>query len=272
MSINYVTRHDGFTLRDLVSYKEKHNEANGEGNRDGVSDNHSWNCGAEGPTTYPAIVRIRSMQQRNFLASLLLSAGVPMLLGGDELGHSQQGNNNPYCQDNEVSWIDWDLNEEAIALLDFTKQLVRLRAAHPVFRRRRSLLGKEIGPSWEKDVVWFTSDAVQIDEVRWRTIDDPRRRIGDPYALGMFLNGRAVFDRNLASERIADDSFMLAFNGGTDLVLFTLPNLSRVARYELIIDTNDITSTMDEGVTAQEFRAGESIRLTGHSMVVLRAF
>src|SRR4029450_12745317 len=150
-SINFVTAHDGFTLNDLVSYNEKHNQANGEGNRDGTNDNRSWNCGVEGPTDDPEGVALRERQKRNFLASVLLSAGVPMLLAGDELSHTQDGNNNAYCQDNEISWLDWNLDERRRALLEFTRGIIALRRDHPVFRRRRVFQGQGLHGSGLKD-------------------------------------------------------------------------------------------------------------------------
>jgi isoamylase len=204
-SVNFVTTHDSFTLHDLVSYNEKHNEANAEHNIDGANDNHSWNCGVEGPTDNPAILRLREQQKRNFLTTLFLSAGVPVLYAGDELGNTQMGNNNPYCQDNETSWINWQLDERGEALLEFTRKLIALRAAHPVFRRRKTFEGREVDGSGVKDVGWFAADGTEMDVARWLQ--------PDIYALGMFLHGRAVFDRTTVSERITDDSFLLLFNG-----------------------------------------------------------
>ena len=262
-SINFVTSQDGFTLYDLVSYNEKHNEDNGEDNRDGLKDDRSWNCGTEGPTNDPAITRLRSRQKRNFLTSLFLSAGVPALLSGDEINRTQRGNNNPYCQDNTVSWIDWKLDDEANALLQFTKQLLALRAAHPVFRRRKSFQGQEIGHTGTKDIGWFTSDAAEIDECTWRTPDF--------YALGMFLNGQAVFDRTTSSERVSDDSFMLLFNGGNASVRFTLPGLPWATSYKPIINTDIAVTERNDDAIAYDLKAGETIQLTAHSMAVLRA-
>src|SRR5262249_25482226 len=202
-SINFVTYHDGFTLQDLVSYDRKHNEANGEDNRDGVKFDDSWNCGVEGLTGDLGILTIRDRQKRNFLTSLLLSAGVPTLLAGDEFGRTQLGNNNPYCQDNEVSWINWQVDESAEALLRFTRQLLELRAAHPVFRRRKPFLGGEIRNTKTKDVGWFVPDGSEIDRVKWPD--------SMSYTFGMFLNGQAAFGRSTWIERITHDSFLMLF-------------------------------------------------------------
>src|SRR5918994_759074 len=181
-SINFITAHDGFTLRDLVSYNEKHNEANGEGNKDGTTDNRSWNCGAEGPTDDPAVNALRARQQRNFLATLLLSQGVPMLLGGDELGRTQNGNNNAWCQDNERSWFDW-ANADA-GLLHFTERLIRFRHRHPVFCRRRWFQGRPIHGTGVSDIGWFTPGGHEMSEHDWQATFCR--------SLGVFLNGSAI--------------------------------------------------------------------------------
>ena len=183
-SINFVTCHDGFTLRDLVSYDRKHNEANLEGNRDGTDDNRSWNCGVEGETDDPEVNELRDRQIRNFLATLLLSQGTPMLLAGDEIRRTQQGNNNAYCQDNELSWVDWELGERADGLLEFTRRLLRLRAEHPVFRRSAFLTGEEHRGSGAPDVWWFRPDGRRMSQADWAR--------GDAFALGAFLNGAEI--------------------------------------------------------------------------------
>ncbi|MDT8444258.1 MAG: glycogen debranching protein GlgX [Desulfuromonadales bacterium] len=213
-SINFVTAHDGFTLRDLVSYDEKHNEANGEENRDGADDNGSWNCGVEGPIDDPAVLTLRARQQRNFLATLLLSQGVPMLLGGDEIGRSQQGNNNAYCQDNEISWYDWENTDEE--LLAFTRKLIAFRHSHPVFRRRRWFQGRAIHGAEITDIAWFTHEGEQLAEEDW----------GEGYAksLGVYLNGKAIPNPNPRNEPVIDDSFYVIFNAHYESLTFRLPS------------------------------------------------
>jgi isoamylase len=214
-SINFVTAHDGFTLRDLTTYNEKHNEANGEDNRDGTDDNRSWNCGVEGETDDSAIVALRWRQQRNFLATLLLSQGVPMLLGGDELSRTQHGNNNAWCQDNELSWYEWGLREGQGEHLEFTKRMIELRKAHPVFRRGKFLAGRESEGSGLPDVWWFRPDGRRMTQRDWQ----------QPFAhvLGVFLNGQEIADRTPRGEPIEDDSFLLLFNAHHEDMTFTLP-------------------------------------------------
>jgi isoamylase len=214
-SINFVTAHDGFTLRDLVTYNDKHNEANGEDNRDGTDDNRSWNCGVEGETDDPAIVELRWRQQRNFLATLLLSQGVPMILGGDELSRTQRGNNNAWCQDNELSWYEWGLRTGQGDHLDFSRALIELRRSHPVFHRGRFLAGRERQGSGLPDVWWFRPDGRRMTQRDWQ----------QPFAhvLGVFLNGQEIADRTPRGEPIADDSFLLLFNAHYEDMSFTLP-------------------------------------------------
>ncbi|MDB5107578.1 MAG: glycogen debranching enzyme GlgX, partial [Candidatus Binatus sp.] len=198
-SINFVTSHDGFTLTDLVSYNEKHNEANGENNSDGDSHNRSWNCGVEGPTDDPAILKLRGQQKRNFLTTLLLSQGAPMLLGGDELGRTQRGNNNAYCQDNEISWFNWTAVD--VSLLEFTGALCKLRAAHPLFRRRKWLTGHPAKVARLKDIAWFRPDGTEMIASDWN--------VGYAKTLGSFLNGRVLGERDRFGARLFDDSFFL---------------------------------------------------------------
>jgi glycogen operon protein len=214
-SINFVTCHDGFTLRDLVSYDRKHNEANGEGNRDGTDDNRSWNCGVEGETDDPAVNELRDRQSRNVLATLVLSQGAPMLLAGDELRNTQHGNNNAYCQDNELSWLDWQLDERAQVLLGFTKRLLRLRAEHPVFRRAAFLTGEERQGSGAPDVWWFRPDGRKMTQADWAR--------GDAFALGAFLNGAEIPSLTPEGEAVADESFIVLFNAWREPVTFVLP-------------------------------------------------
>ncbi len=214
-SVNFVTAHDGFTLADLVSYEDKHNEANGEDNRDGTDDNRSWNGGVEGPTDDPEIVDLRARQQRNLLATLLLAQGVPMLLGGDEMGRSQGGNNNAWCQDTEISWFDWDRTDEDLELLDFTRRLIALRRDHPVFRRRSFFRGIAGDVGVVPDVFWFGSDGRRMPNRKWR--DDSEK------VLGLFLNGAAITERDAQGAAITDDSFLVLVNGWHEDVDFTLP-------------------------------------------------
>ena len=228
-SINFVTAHDGFTLADLVSYNDKHNEANLEGNRDGTDDNRSWNHGAEGPTDDPAIRALRRRQQRNFLATLLLSQGVPMLLGGDEMGRTQQGNNNGYCQDNEISWFDWELDEERERMLSFTRRLIELRRAHPVFHRRDFFGGREADGSGLPDIRWFRADGREMARRDWRR--------SDLRALGVFLNGEEIPGPSPTGDPVIDDSFVLLVNAGHEETMFRLPARRFGNRWRLVIST-----------------------------------
>ncbi|MFJ8733969.1 glycogen debranching protein GlgX [Streptomyces bauhiniae] len=258
-SVNFVTAHDGFTLRDLVSYNDKHNEANGEGNRDGESDNRSWNCGAEGDTDDPAVLELRARQQRNLLATLLLSQGIPMLGHGDELGRTQGGNNNAYCQDNEVSWIDWDLSEEQRALVDFTRRLIGLRAAHPVLRRRRFFRGETATKRKQPlpDLIWLRPDAREMTDQDWRR--------GDAHSVGVFLNGDAIAERDAYGGRVVDDSFLLLLNGFWEPVDFRLPAASYGERWTTLIDTADPEGVPDE----RERKAGTRLRVESRSLILL---
>ncbi len=230
-SINFVTCHDGFTLKDLVSYDHKHNEANEEGNRDGTDDNRSWNCGTEGATDDPEITEMRERQARNFLTTLFCSQGVPMLTAGDEFGRTQGGNNNAYCQDNEVSWVDWSLAGTAQDLVGFTRTLSRLRREHPVFRRRRFFLGRLATESAQDpgDIVWLTPTGREVTVSYWR--EDGAK------ALAVFLNGDAISEPDPRGERIGDDRFLLLFNAGGDSVTFTLPEARYGAHWQVYIDT-----------------------------------
>ncbi|MER8033099.1 glycogen debranching protein GlgX [Streptomyces bauhiniae] len=258
-SVNFVTAHDGFTLRDLVSYNDKHNEANGEGNRDGESDNRSWNCGVEGDTDDPAVLELRARQQRNLLATLLLSQGIPMLGHGDELGRTQGGNNNAYCQDNEVSWIDWDLTEEQRALADFTRRLIGLRAEHPVLRRRRFFRGETATKRKQPlpDLIWLRPDAREMTDQDWRR--------GDAHSVGVFLNGDAIAERDAYGGRVVDDSFLLLLNGFWEPVDFRLPAASYGERWTTLIDTADPEGVPDE----RERKAGTRLRVESRSLVLL---
>jgi isoamylase len=227
-SINFVTCHDGFTLDDLVSYDRKHNEANGEGNRDGTEDNRSWNCGAEGPSDDQAIAELRARQKRNFLVTLFLSQGVPMLLAGDEMGRTQAGNNNAYCQDSSVSWLDWGLAAAEQDLLQFTEALAGLRRDHPVFRRRRFFRGQVPGDE-KGDIVWLTPAGGVMTDADW----------GADYAksLAVYLNGDAISEPDPRGGKISDDSFLLLFNAHSNPLTFTLPDGGYAAGWEVVIDT-----------------------------------
>ena len=228
-SINFITAHDGFTLCDLVSYNEKHNEANGEGNRDGENHNRSWNCGVEGETDDPAILKLRHRQQRNFLATLFLSQGVPMLLAGDEMGRTQLGNNNAYCQDNALSWLNWELPEENAALLEFVRDLMRFRQEHPVFRRRKWFHGRSIHGSGVHDIVWFNPDGAEMTEEQWHD--------GLAKAIGIFLNGEEIATPDRHGERIIDDSFILLLNADGEAIEFSLPENLLDRKWRMVMDT-----------------------------------
>jgi glycogen operon protein len=261
-SINFVTAHDGFTLADLVSYGDKHNEANGEDNRDGESHNRSWNCGVEGPTDDPQVLALRQRQKRNFLAALMLSQGIPMLLGGDEIGRTQRGNNNAYCQDNEVSWFDWQAADDQ--LLAFAAKLIALRRKHPVFRRRRWFLGRPIFGAGVKDIGWFKPDGGEMSESDWRE--------GFAKSLGVFLNGGAIQTLDVHGEPVVDDSFYVAFNAFDQPLPFRLPDGaawgSRWRRWIAVLDTETGEVHADGG--GQELASGEELLLAGRSLRVFR--
>jgi glycogen operon protein len=255
-SINFITAHDGFTLRDLVSYNEKHNEANLEENRDGTDDNRSWNCGAEGPTDDPEVRALRARQQRNLLATLLLAQGVPMLLGGDELGRTQHGNNNAWCQDNELSWFDWELDDEQRELLEYVRRLVFMRRRHSVFRRRKFLGGTSVDGSGLPDVVWFRADGRRMARRDWEA--------AHLRTLGMFLNGDELHDATARGEPIGDESFLLLFNAHHEHVRFALPARRYGARWKLEL------STADPHAAESSYGARETVELEARSLLVLR--
>ncbi|GAA4433327.1 glycogen debranching protein GlgX [Georgenia halophila] len=258
-SINFVTAHDGFTLRDLVSYNEKHNEANGEDGSDGESHNRSWNCGVEGPTDDPEVNELRARQQRNFLATLLLSQGVPMICHGDEIGRTQQGNNNTYCQDNELSWVDWDLDDDEEALLEFTRRLIALRKEQPVLRRRRFFAGapKQGGQSEIGDIEWFTPAAEHMADEDWDT--------WFAKSVMLFLNGQAIPEPGDRGERIVGDSVLALLNADAEPIEFTLPGSDYGESWTVTLDT----SVTDDPET--ELEPGASVTVEGRSVVVLLA-
>jgi isoamylase len=257
-SVNFVTAHDGFTLRDLVSYDGKHNEANGEDNRDGTDQNLSWNCGAEGPTDDRAVLALRGRQMRNFLATLLLSQGVPMLSAGDEVARTQRGNNNAYCQDSELTWFDWRLDRGARDLLAFTRALVQLRRRHPVLRRRHFFQGRRIRGSEVKDLSWFRPDGREMTEADW---DNAHTR-----CLGLRLSGDAIDEVDAAGQPIVDDTLLLLLNAHHEPVGFVLPASRPHVRWQGVLDT----SAADGAANARARRAGQTYHLGGRSLALLR--
>ncbi len=228
-SINFVTAHDGFTLQDLVSYNEKHNEANGEDNRDGADDNLSWNCGVEGPTDDPEVTALRERQKRNFLATLFLSQGVPMLVMGDEMGRSQHGNNNAYCQDNPISWLNWEIAPPDEELLAFVRRLISLRHQHPVLQRRHFFQGRSIKGAHVKDIVWLTPEGTEMSDEQW---DQDFAR-----SLGMHFSGEALDERDQRGQRLTDGNFVLLINAHHEEIPFTLPDVHPGTDWRVLIDT-----------------------------------
>jgi isoamylase len=254
-SINFVTAHDGFTLEDLVSYNEKHNQANGEDNNDGESYNRSWNCGVEGPTDDPEVLRLRQRQKRNFLTTLLLSQGVPMVLGGDEIGRTQHGNNNTYCQDSPVSWYDWEHVDQE--LLEYCQKLIRYRRDHPAFRRRRWFQGRPVRGKDVTDIAWFTPCGEQMADSDWEQ--------AFATSLGVFLNGAAIPNPNTRGEPVTDDRFYLIFNFHHESTVFTLPG----CRWgDVWLRELDTAAGWVEDVDS--FTAGGQVEVEGRSMIVLR--
>jgi isoamylase len=258
-SINFVTAHDGFTLRDLVSYNEKHNEANKDENRDGENHNRSWNCGAEGPTDDPEIRALRLRQTRNLLASLLLSQGVPMLLAGDEFGHSQQGNNNAYCQDNELAWLSWEHGEDEKQLLEFVRDLIRLRCAHRVFRRRKFFQNRAIRGENVRDIVWLDPAGTQMSDEQWRD--------GHARSLAVFLSGRGLDERDERGRTIVDTDFLVLINAHYEAVEFKLPAQPEDARWLLRVDTTNAKFEKEEHV----FAPGDTYALQGRALALFEA-
>jgi glycogen operon protein len=275
-SINFITAHDGFTLGDLVSYNEKHNEANGEGGADGDGHNRSWNCGAEGPTDDAGIATLRERQKRNFLTTLLLSQGVPMIAHGDEIGRTQQGNNNVYCQDNELSWVDWthlqtktstgDTDETgetgqdaARALSAFTARVAALRAEHPIFRRQRFFQGRTIRGSNVDDIAWLRPDGQQMTDDDWDT--------GYARSVAVFLNGQGIPDRDELGDRVIDDSFLLLINAHHEPVDFTLPDPDYGTHWKTVLDTADPDQP---GSDTKPAEPGEQLTILDRSLRVLR--
>jgi glycogen operon protein len=258
-SINFVTAHDGFTLNDLVSYNEKHNEANGEDNNDGESHNRSWNCGVEGETDDPEILALRAQQRRNFIASLMLSQGVPMLLHGDELGRTQGGNNNGYCQDDEITWIDWENVDEG--LLEFTKLVTKLRTDHPTFRRRRFFHGRPVRREEGdpvQDIAWLTPGGDVMDDDDWD--------VGFAKSLAMYLNGHGIRETDERGEDVIDDCFYLAFNAHHEPIDFTLPSSDYAEGWTVVVDTAEFGA-----VEPVQVKAGDTLTVAARATVVLQA-
>ena len=257
-SINFVTAHDGFTLNDLVRYNEKHNEANGDGNKDGDSNNLSWNCGVEGPTDEPQINALRERQRRNFLTTLFLSQGVPMLTGGDERGRTQNGNNNAYCQDNEISWFDWTRDEKQNQFLEFTRRLIQFRKDHPVFRRPKFLKGRRIPGSEIRDVMWFNPGGNLMSEEEWAS----------PFVrcLGMLLSGDTSDVVTFEGEPVRDDTFLLLINAHYEPIPFVLPGQENL-EWQLILDTTDPNGFLAE---PRKFASGDDVDLGGRACRLLQ--
>jgi isoamylase len=256
-SINFITCHDGFTLNDLVSYNDKHNEANGEENRDGASDNNSWNGGAEGPTDNPEINKLRDRQKRNLIATLLLSQGAPMILGGDELSHSQQGNNNAYCQDNELTWLRWELDERQKAFLEFVKKVILIWQTNPVFQRRNFFQGRSIRGTDIKDISFLGPDGKDMDDKAWST--------GFVRCLGVRLAGDLIADVNERGEPIVGDTILMLLNAHHESIPFTLPPYKQGQNWERLFDTAE-----ENNFTARHYEEQFQYPLQGRSMAVFR--
>ncbi|WP_327332100.1 glycogen debranching protein GlgX [Streptomyces anulatus] len=259
-SVNFVTAHDGFTLRDLVSYEQKHNEANGEGNRDGTSDNRAWNCGAEGESDDPGINALRRRQLRNLLTTLLLSTGVPMLVAGDEMGRTQGGNNNAYCQDNATGWLDWSLLEQPQwrELTELTARVLTLRRTHPVLRRRAFFSGRAQAPDGLRDLAWFARDGREMTEGDW---------YAPAATLGLYLSGRDIPGRDARGEPVTDDSFLAVLHAGAEPTAFALPGAPWAARYELVLDTSREEQTEAPGTVLD---GGTEMTVPARSVLLLR--
>jgi isoamylase len=259
-SINFVTCHDGFSLRDLVSHNKKHNELNGEENRDGEAHNRSWNCGVEGETDDPTICSLREKQQRNFLATLFLSQGVPMLLAGDEIGRTQRGNNNAYCQDNELSWVDWQAFDGD--LLHFTRRLIRITRGHAVFHRRRWLQGRSIRGEESRDIGWYRPDGKPMLELDWET--------GYAKSLAVLLSGQSIPSRDLRGRPEEDDDFFLAFNAHHETMTFEIPERAEGV-WRVVLDTTTVAGTARPDLAVADFAPGSPIEVRGRSLVMLQS-
>jgi isoamylase len=257
-SVNFITSHDGYTLNDLVSYNDKHNEANGDENRDGDSHNRSWNCGVEGPTDDPSIDSLRRRQQRNFLTMLFLSQGVPMLLGGDEFGRTQKGNNNAYCQDNEISWLNWQRSEKQNRLFEFTKKLIEFRREHAVFRRPKFFQGRRVRGGEIKDVMWFNPGGNEMSDEEWNS----------PFVrcLGMLISGDAVDLVDAQGEPVRDDTFLLLINAHQEPIPFVLPGEEHL-EWEQILETTNEDGFLKE---PKKFSSGDDVDLNGRATYLFK--
>jgi glycogen operon protein len=256
-SVNFVTCHDGFSLRDLVSYNGKHNQANGEDNRDGESHNQSWNCGAEGPTADPAILALRARQMRNLMATLLLSQGVPMLRAGDELCHSQQGNNNAYCQDNALSWLDWTLTQDKQAFLYFVRRILGLRQQHPIFHRRKFFAGRPIHGQDIVDIAWLNPDGREMSDEEWHQ--------HFARCLGVYLAGGALAEVDERGNPIRDDDFLLLINAHHEALPFKLPCFKRGDAWLSLLDTANDSGLSSDG----HYACGGEYLVQGRSLVLM---
>ncbi|MHB8564376.1 MAG: glycogen debranching protein GlgX, partial [Acidiferrobacteraceae bacterium] len=257
-SINFISAHDGFTLHDLVTYNAKHNEANQEEGRDGNDNNHSWNCGVEGETDDPAINTLRARQKRNLLATLLLSQGVPMLVAGDEMGRTQQGNNNAYCQDNPISWLGWELQQQDRELLEFTRRMISLRKEHPLFRRRYFFQGRPIRGGEVKDIVWLNPDGLEMSDADW---DQASSR-----CLGVYLAGDTLLETDGRGQRLMDDNLLLLINADHEDVAFTLPEFEGHYSWDVLLDTFYVTDMP----TAVHYQTGQGYPVHGRALVLLK--
>lgn len=253
-SINFITAHDGFTLHDLVSYNDKHNEANGENNQDGESHNRSWNCGAEGPTDKKDVIALRQKQKKNFLTTLFLSQGVPMIVAGDEISRSQQGNNNAYCQDNEISWIDWTRADQE--LLDFARKVIAFRKTHPLFGQRKWFQGRPIKGSGVEDIAWFLPDGSEMSDEHWNT--------SFAKSLGVYLNGKGIHMRGPKGEAIVDDSFYIIFNAHHEPLTYKIPEKKYGKEWVKVLDTH--TGKIED---QEHYRAQEEIQVEARSVILL---
>ncbi|MEO0646063.1 MAG: glycogen debranching protein GlgX [Cyanobacteria bacterium J06650_10] len=257
-SINFITAHDGFTLNDLVSYNDKHNSANGEGNRDGESYNRSWNCGIEGDTDNSDVLALRARQRRNYLTTLMLSQGVPMMLGGDEMGRTTKGNNNTYCQDNPLSWFDWQLDVEEASLLTFVQQLIQFRQEHPIFSRHQWFFGREIHGSGVVDIGWFHTDGTTISDTEWHD--------SSIQAISIFLNGAEIPNLDSRGQRILDDSFLLLFNPSAESLSCKIPESIETKHWQIILDTSDPDGFVQDGGT---YMRDQAVPVSARSLVIL---
>jgi isoamylase len=255
-SINFITAHDGFTLQDLVSYNEKHNEANGEDNRDGANDNESWNCGAEGPTDDPEILALRERQKRNLFATLMLSQGVPMILAGDELSQTHNGNNNVYCQDNELAWLDWNLDDRRQAFLDFARRVTRIWRSQPVLQRRKFFIGRPIRGSEVKDIAWYGPDGVEMTDEAWDA--------GFVKCIGVRLDGDLINDTDPRGVPVVGETMLILYNAHWEPISFTLPECKEGQRWGFLLNT------ADPDCAPAEFNGQHPFSLVDRSIAVFR--